>query len=154
MKKIFALLSSLFIIFLFSSLASEQSLTWETSKETVVSKAKNEKKLILLMISTLEDPRTVEFKDTVCESEDPPIKTRIQDMYVPWFLDVMNPELEHVPYTGGMSGFQVPVLCIIHPDYPDENLDKRMGAPTPEEFLEWLNTYNYVRDSEKSAEKD
>ena len=153
MKKFLAILFFLCVFLSFASLALEQGLTWESSKEAVISKAKSEKKLILLVVSTLEDPNTVEFKDTICESEEPPIKNRIQDMYVPWYLDLMNPELEHVIYTGGMSGFQIPVICLIHPDYPDENLDKRMGVPTPEDFLEWLNTYNYVRDSEKAAEK-
>lgn len=143
MKKILYLTFLCLVFFILTGLASQESLTWESAKDTVLAKAKNQKKLILLIVSTKEDPHTVEFMEKVCESTEPPIRSRIQERYIPWYLDLLNPDLEHVPYTGGMSGFQIPVICIIHPDYPDENLDKKMGILSADEFLEWLNTYNF-----------
>ncbi|MGD2295393.1 MAG: hypothetical protein PVF22_06110 [Candidatus Aminicenantes bacterium] len=133
--------------------ALAQNLTWETSKDAALSKAQSQQKLILLIVGTDEDPKTAEIKDTICESETPPVKSRIQEMYIPWFLDLFNPDLEHVPYTGGMSGFQIPVICIIHPDNPDECLDRKMGILSASDLFDWLKTFTFSRSSVKPPDK-
>ena len=142
MKKLLSLLIFFSIFSLLYGLASDQDLKWESSLEKAMSKAKSEQKLILLIAGTTWDSNTVDLKEVICESDDPPVKSRIQEMYVPWYVDLGNLETEHAPYIG-LSGFSIPTICIIHPENPDQCLDRRTGAQSAEDFLDWLNKYKF-----------
>ena len=60
-------------------------LVWQTSKEAAVAMAKAQGKKILLIGGDDTCSRTEYMKHTVCEFTSPPIKSLIEQYFIPWF---------------------------------------------------------------------
>ena len=108
-------------------------LKWVTSKEEAVSAALSQGKYILLMAGRYTCGLTSYMRLTVCETNDPPIKTVISENYVPWFCDIDN-STEYYPYETGLGSFYLPLICRIDPRNPDVYLDRSTNIQEIEPF--------------------
>lgn len=77
---------------------------------------------------------------TVCELQSPPIKSLIEQNYVPWYSHVDN-SAEWFPYASGLGGFTLPLICVIDPADPDNYLDRTTGVQDPDDFHARLQSH-------------
>jgi hypothetical protein len=104
-------------------------LVWQTSKEYAVPMAISQGKKILLIGGDSSCARTEAMIHTVCESVSPPIKSLIEQYFIPWFGDrstALNGLLTNTDwyrYAIGINGtgsFDFPLICVIDPN--DSNI--------------------------------
>jgi hypothetical protein len=133
-------------LFTGSGMASA-ALVWQTSKETAVSMAKDQDKYILLLagriksLGGLYDCSNCEYMiNTVFESTDPPIKTLIEEDYIPWYSDVDTSDEWRI-YADGLVTFTLPLICIIDPDNSDTYMDRTTGVQDTQVFYSRLQNH-------------
>jgi hypothetical protein len=76
--------------------------------------------------------------DTVCETNNPPIKATILENYVPWFCHV-DESTEYYPYAP-YGQFTLPLICRIDPRNPDAYMSRGTGVTDTTTF------YNFLRE--------
>ena len=111
------------------------TLVWQTSKETAVALAKSQGKKILLIAG--RDPGcsvTVWTKYTAAESVSPPIKSLIEQHFIPWFCDIDASD-EADSYATGMGRYNLPLICVIDPNSSSTYLDRTTGAQDLQSIL-------------------
>ncbi|MFP4582781.1 MAG: transglutaminase domain-containing protein [Desulfococcaceae bacterium] len=114
-------------------------LIWATSKSEAVSLALAQGKSILLMAGRPTCPNCQYMKETVCESNDPPIRDAILNGFIPWFCDV-DESTEWYPYASGLGSFTLPLICRIDPANPDQYLDRTTSIQQASDFYERLRS--------------
>ncbi|NLA73930.1 MAG: DUF255 domain-containing protein [Deltaproteobacteria bacterium] len=120
----FFVLLGIYLSTLTSTTQGDEALTWVTSKSEAVSKALNEGKLILLLAGYPTCPHCLIMQYTVCETNNPPIKTVIKENYVAWYCNVWISN-EYKPYS---TAPYVPLVCRIDPRNPEKYIDQSYGS--------------------------
>jgi hypothetical protein len=73
---------------------------------------------------------------TVCESTDPPVKSLIEDYYVPWYCDV-DSSWDYFAYFIGLAG-KLPLIAIIDPANPDIYINRSSSTQPAADFYNRL----------------
>ncbi|NJL60260.1 MAG: hypothetical protein HC887_12145, partial [Desulfobacteraceae bacterium] len=126
--------------------ASSGNLVWQTSKTTAVSMAISQGKKILLLAGRETCGNTQYMKNTVCESLSPPIKSLIEQYFIPWFCDVDN-STEWYSYASGLESFTLPMICVIDPNSSSSYLDRTTDVQDPQVFYSRLSQYSAPSNS-------
>jgi hypothetical protein len=117
------------------------TLVWQTSKETAVAMAKSQGKKILLIAGRDPGCSVTEWtKHTAAESVSPPIKSLIEQHFVPWFCDI-DASAEADSYVTGMGPYSLPLICVIDPNNSDTYLDRTTGAQDLQVLYSRLSQY-------------
>jgi hypothetical protein len=116
-----------------------EELTWVDSKSEAMSLALAQGKKVLLMAGSPSCSNCQYMKDTVCESNSPPIHDEILEGYIPWFSDWYENE-DYYPYTSGLSYVTFPMICRIDPAYPDQFIDRTTGVQQVNAFYDRLRS--------------
>jgi hypothetical protein len=127
-------------------------LVWQTSKAAAVAMANAQGKKILLISGRDERTRapglpgcaTTEFmKYTACESVSPPIKSLIEQYFIPYYIDVDTPGIDYYgTYAAGLyTVYHLPLICVIDPNNPDTYLDRTTDLQELQVFYPRLLRY-------------
>ncbi|MCP4114726.1 MAG: SUMF1/EgtB/PvdO family nonheme iron enzyme [Desulfobacteraceae bacterium] len=73
------------------------------------------------------------MKYTACESISPPIKSLIEQSFIPWFCDVDNSDEWHA-YASGSGSYTLPLICVIDPENGDAHQDRTTGIQDIQDF--------------------
>lgn len=132
-------------------------IIWQNSKDTAVSMAISQGKKILFVGGRETCGNCQYMKYTACESTSPPIKTLIEQYFIPWFCDVDN-STEWYPYAVGLGGFTLPLICVIDPNGDNTYQDRTTGIQDLQEFYSRLLQYTSIQvligDINKSGKVD
>ncbi|MCP4118678.1 MAG: hypothetical protein GY737_25450 [Desulfobacteraceae bacterium] len=101
-----------------NSITSAADLAWQDSKVAAVSMAISEGKKVLLVGGREACSNTQYMKNTACESVSPPVKSLIEQAFIPWFCDVDNSS-EWYSYASGLGSYALPLICVIDPENDD-----------------------------------
>ncbi len=104
----------------------ESALTWTRSLSNAFDAAQSQSKLVLLLVGRNTCMNTLYMRDTVCELSNPPIKTYIQEHYVPWFANV-DSDTDWYSFGNGLDSYVLPIICRINPNDPSHYLDRTTG---------------------------
>lgn len=132
-KNIFCVTAAVLYLWIGSDTVFGADLVWQSSKETAVSMAASQGKKILLVSGRDSCGNCLYMKYTACESLSPPIKSLIEQHYVPWFCDIDNSE-EWYEYASGLGNFSLPLICVIDPHDNNNFLDRTTGIQDLEAF--------------------
>ena len=80
------------------------------------------------------------MKFTVCEQTSPPIKSFIEQNYIPWYCDVDN-SAEWYTYASGLGSITLPLTCIIDPSDSNNYLDRTTGVQYADDFYARLQSH-------------
>ena len=117
-----------------------KAIVWQTSKSAAVSLAKSQGKKILLFAGRETCGNCQYMKYTACESASPPIKSLIEQYFIPWFSDIDN-STEWYPYSSGLGSFSLPLIAVIDPNDSDNYLDQTTDVQDIEVFHDRLSKY-------------
>lgn len=81
------------------------------------------------------------MKFTVCEQTSPPIKSLIEQDYIPWYSNVDN-STEWYTYASGLGSFTLPLICIIDPNDSNNYLNRTTGVQNANDFYARLLSHN------------
>ena len=120
--------------------ASAADLVWQTSRDTAISMAISQGKRVLLVGGREACGNCQYMKYTACESTDPPIRSLIDESYIPWFCDVDNSD-EWYGYASGLGTFYLPLICIIDPEDSENYMDRTTGVEDLQAFHSRLSQH-------------
>jgi hypothetical protein len=133
------------------------NLTWQISKDTAFSMAISQNKKVLLLGGRETCGNCSYMKYTVCESVEPPIKSLIEQYFIPWFCDV-DTSTEWYSYASGLGGFTLPLICVIDPTNDNIYEDRTTGIQYSPEFysrlLQYTSSQTVIGDIDKNGEID
>ncbi len=118
--------------------AQAQTLNWIRNKADVMAAAKSEGKLVLLLAGrdTCSNCRTM--KNTVSESQNPPIKALLQQNFILWY-SIVDSSPDYRQYIAGMpASWSLPLICVIDPNKPNEYLSRSTGIQKADTFYQRL----------------
>lgn len=84
---------------------------------------------------------------TVCELNSPPIKSLIEQNYIPWYCDV-DTSTEWYPYATKLGSFSLPLISIIDPADSENYLERTTGVQAEIEFYARLQVHASSEETE------
>ncbi len=120
--------------------ASAADMVWQNSEADAVSLAKSQGKKILLFAGRETCGNCQYMKYTVSESESPPIRSLIEQHFIPWFCPVDTSD-EWYAYASGLGSFSLPMICVIDPNDSGKYLDRTTGVQSAQVFYSRLLQY-------------
>jgi uncharacterized repeat protein (TIGR01451 family) len=105
-----------------------QTLTWLRNKDDAMAAARAEGKLVLLLAGRDTCSNCKTMKNTVAESQNPPIKELLQQHFILWY-SIVDTSSEYTKYDDGLrGGWGLPLICVINPNNPDGFLSRSTGV--------------------------
>ena len=120
--------------------AAAAELVWQSSKQMALELAIQQNKKVLLLAGRDTWSNTTYMKFTVCEQTSPPVKSVIEEHYIPWYCNLDN-STEWITYASGLGSFTLPLICIIDPFDSENYLDRSTGVQYAEDFYTRLQSY-------------
>jgi len=123
---------------LWASEPPTDSLRWITNKTEAYAAARTQGKLVLLLVGRATCSNCKTMKEVVAESTYPPVKTLINDYFIPWYSDIDSSE-DYRDYSTNLNpGWILPLICVIDPAQSSLYLDRSTGIQQPLVFHQRL----------------
>jgi hypothetical protein len=118
------------------------TLDWQVSRDEAVALARAQGKKILLVAGRYPGCSQTEWTiDFATESVNPPIKSLIEQYFIPWYSDI-DTSSETDIYVTGMGLYYLPLICVIDPNDSLHFLDRSTGGIELQSFYARLLHYS------------
>jgi hypothetical protein len=128
-----------------SATAQAQTLNWIRNKADAMAAARAEGKLVLLLAGRDTCSNCKTMKNTVSESQNPPVKALLQENFILWY-SIVDTSPDYRTYTGGLpASWSLPLICAIDPAKPNEYLSRSTGIQQANTFYQRLLSHVNAR---------
>ncbi len=126
--------------------AFADQIVWETDLDTAIALGKAQGKKILLVGGDKDCAVTQYMKQGACESVSPPIKSVIEQYFIPWYSERSDLGIYFTQWSyyakGIVGSFNLPLICVIDPNDSGNFLDRTTGKQDLQVFYSRLLQYS------------